>query len=246
LRIFHAITLVLTAVLIPWIPAAAQQASVPCAIRMTTDPPGALLNIGGSDSTLASPVDTLLPAGSYIIEASHPGYISLEYELLVDPGDTVALEFILLSEQPRMPTPQDLGYEYQPVVPLLMEDQADAVRKKYNTMAEIFAILPLAQGVLAVLALEDGSEYFSGGLVVVGIGLSVGTYLLGRRMASRKLDEIKRTNEMLNEQNAVAEQHNKGLDIEIRRIHAEAMREWQTETTWRGRVVFPDQTTPSP
>jgi hypothetical protein len=222
------------------------QASVQCAVRVTADPSGARLKIGGSDSTLAAPVDTLLPPGSYIIAASHPGYIPLEYELRVDSGDTVALEFILLPEQPQMPTPQELGYEYQPVVPLLMEDQADAVRKKYNTMAEIFAILPLAQGVLAVLALDDGDEYFSGGLVAVGICLSAGTYLLGRRMASRKRDEIHRTNEMLNEQNATAEQHNKDVDIEIRRIHAEAMREWQEETTWRGRVVFPDHTAPRP
>jgi hypothetical protein len=235
-----AIAILTTASLLSLGPAKAQQTTAPCALTLTCDPVGAFLKIAETDSALAAPVDTVLAAGTYRIEATHPGYDPLAYEVNLEPGDTVALEFILLASKPEMPTAQELGLEYQLVAPLLMEDQADAVRKKYNTMAEIFLILPLSQGIMAALALGGGHDYFSGELIVIGVGLSLGSYLLGKRMASRKLDEIRTTNEMLAAQNSVAEDHNQNVDRELRRIHSEALRDWQAETTWRGRVEISD------
>ena len=228
------------AILLPYAAPSQQLPAATCVLRPTTDPAGARLNIGEVQKGIVAPVDTTLPPGSYRIEASDEGYNPLVYDAELSPGDTLALEFILLAEQPEKPTPGALGMEYHPIVPLLMEDQADAVRKKYNSMAEIFAILPLSQGVMAILALDGASDYYSGELVAVGVCLSLGSYLLGRKMASRKLNQIRETNETLDAQNAAAEAHNKDVELEIRRIHAEAMREWQAEAAWRGRVEIID------
>jgi hypothetical protein len=214
----------------------AQQAEAPSLLKLETDPPRAFLKFGSADSLFITPADTLVSAGYYRIESSLAGYSPLVHEVRLAPGDTVTLHFILLVEKPVQPSAEDLGMVYQPVTPMVPEEQALAVRKKYNTMAEIFAIVPLAQGVMAAVALGGGSDYFTGELVIVGACLSIGSFVLGRIMSSRKMSQIKRTNEELVVENSEANRHNKDVEMEIRRAHAQAMREWQAESQWRGRV----------
>ncbi len=214
----------------------AQQAEFPALLILETDPPRAFLKFGSTDSVLTTPADTLLPAGYYRIETSLAGYSPLVHELRLAPGDTITLHFILLAEKPVPPAAEELGMDYQPVVPLVPEEQALTVRKKYNTMAEIFAIIPLAQGVMAAVALGGGEDYFTSELVIVGAALSIGSFVMGRIMSSRRMSQIKRENEATVIENNESERHNNEVKLEIRRTHAQAMREWQAEAQWRGRV----------
>jgi hypothetical protein len=216
--------------------ATAQEIVAPCALRLTSDPARAFMKFGDADSVLVTPADTLLAPGLYQLEASRVGYLPLFYEFSVYSGDSLSLSFVLLANEPVAPTPEDLGLSYRIVMPLQTEERAQTVRRKYNTAAEIFAIIPLAQGIMAAIALGNGREYFSGTLMAVGVGLSVGTYSLGRVMGSRKLGEIRRENAALNTENEAAVAYNQDLDIRIRRMHAEAVRQWQEELVSRGRV----------
>jgi hypothetical protein len=205
-------------------------------LKLESDPPGAYLKLGKADSVLHAHADTMLAAGSYRLEASLTGYQPLVHQFNIDSGDTLSLRFVLLADKPIRPTPEQLGLEYKFVMPLLLEEKAQTVRRKYNTMAEVFLIIPLAQGIMAAIALGGGEDYFSAGLMATGVGLSAGSYLLGKLMGSRKLKEIRRQNQILAGQNLEAERHNGEVETQIRRVHAESMREWQAETSWRGRV----------
>lgn len=205
-------------------------------LRVQSDPPGASLKFGGVDSAGVAPWDTTVTAGSYRLESSFPRYQPLVHQFTVVPDDTLSLRFVLLAERPVRPTPEEVGLYYEPVVPLLLEEQADAVRRRYNAMAEVFAIVPLMQGVMAAIAVGGGNDYFSAELMVAGVCLSGGSYLLGKIMGKRKLSAIRRENELLAAQNELAKQHNKEVDLQIRSIHADAMRQWQAEAAFRGIV----------
>jgi hypothetical protein len=229
------VAMAITAWLSPGL-APAQQTETPSLLKLESDPPRAFFKFGSADSLLVAPADTLLPGGYYRIETSLAGYTPLVHEVRLAPGDTVTLHFILLVEKPVPPAAEELGMVYQPVIPMVPEEQAYTVRKKYNTMAEIFAIIPLAQGVMAAVALGGGEDYLTGELVVAGAVLSIGSFVMGRIMSSRKMSQIKRTNQELTVENAEAERHNSNIEMEIRRTHAQTMREWQAEAQWRGRV----------
>lgn len=218
------------------LPAAAQYDTATCLVRITSDPPGAVLMFGGVDSVLSSPCDTMVAAGSHHVEASLAGYQTLVHDLELEPGDTLSLNFVLLAQKPEPPNPEDLGLSYLPITPLLPETAAQKVREKYNVMAETFAIIPLGQGIMAYLALGGGNDYFSGELVALGAFLSAGSYVLGRVMASRKLEEIRDRNHVLTAQNVASDRHNKEIDQQLRQLYEAAIREWEAERAWRGRV----------
>jgi hypothetical protein len=216
--------------------AAAQGVIAPCLLKLESDPPGVFLSFGSADSVLSTPGDTLIAAGSYSIEASLTGYQALVHEMNIDPGDTLTLNFILMAEKPVKPTPDVLGLFYQPITPLVPEEQAKATRRNFTIVAEIFAIIPLTQGIMALVALGGSNEFFSVELISAGIFLSAGTYLLGRFMGSRKLKSIREQNNVLTSQNLAAQEHNKDIDIQLRQVHAEAIRIWQADASWRGQV----------
>jgi hypothetical protein len=209
-------------------------------LTLESDPPGAYFQFGNLDSVLQARADTTLSAGEYRIESSLVGHQPLIHQITLSPGDTLTLRFVLLAAEPVRPVPEDLGLSYEIVMPLIMEEQSDAVRSRYNTMAEVFAIVPLLQGVMAAVALGGGHDYFSAELMVAGVCLSGGSYLLGRYMGKRKLAGVRRENETLTALNQTANQHNKEVDLQIRSVHSEAMREWRSEASWRGAVETVD------
>jgi hypothetical protein len=216
--------------------AMAQAPPVSALLRLESDPAAVFLKLGNVDSILVTQTDTTLAPGRYRVETTRFGYQPLAHEFRLDAGDTLTLRFVLLAQRPVRPSPEDLGMSYEIVMPLVPEEQSRSVRKKYNTMAEVFAIIPLTQGVMAAVALGGGSDYFSAELMVGGACLSAGSYLLGRLMSSRKLKEIRGQNEILTARNVEAETHNEEVDILLRRSHAEALREWQAEAGQRGHV----------
>lgn len=101
---------------------------------------------------------------------------------------------------------------------------------------EILEKLPLMQGVMAAVALGGGGDYFTGELMAIGIVLNGGSYLLGKVLARRKLRSIRERNEVLKIENARAAEHNKEIELQIRRVHAENVRQWEATAKSRGVV----------
>jgi len=216
--------------------AAAEDDAPSAFVRLLSDPPGASFKLGSIDSVVTMPADIVLKAGSYDVESSFQGYQSLTHQFQIGAGDTLLLRFVLLAERPARPRPEDLGLSYEAEIPLLLEEQADAVRRRFNAMAEVFAIVPLMQGVMAAVALGGGGDHFTGELMAAGIALSGGSYVLGKVMARRKLRSIREQNEVLKARNASAAERNRSIELQIRRAHADDVQRWRTTAKNRGVV----------
>jgi hypothetical protein len=121
-------------------------------------------------------------------------------------------------------------------IPLLEEKLAKEKQAPYSTMSEIFLVFPLAPGVLGLAVSEGEGQFPAEVLIVTGLVLSVGSYLLGQYVLSRELDNIRALNDERRAANIRVKDHN----ILIKKAmadHERAINIWIEESEGRGRVI---------
>ena len=130
--------------------------------------------------------------------------------------------------------------EMMATIPLMDEDIADKKQQRFNSLAETFIVFPLAPGVMGI-AISDGEGQYSGeALLITGIVLVTGSYLLGKYFHSRELKRIRAINNERTAVNLRVKNHNQ-LVKEAMADHEKAVEIWVTESEGRGRVVFQGQ-----
>ena len=121
-------------------------------------------------------------------------------------------------------------------IPLLEEKLAKEKQAPYSTMSEIFLVFPLAPGVLGMVVSEGEGQFPAEVMIVTGLVLSIGSYLLGQYVLSRELENIR----ALNDERRAANMRVKDHNILIKKAmadHERAVKTWLEESEGRGRVI---------
>lgn len=207
-------------------------------LNIISSPDTAFISINNSSTVRATPLNLALGPGPYKIEAARDGYEPLTRELNLMAGKRISANFILKSIPPPPVEAESLGLFYLPEQPLRDPAEADKLRQSFNRWAEIFAIIPFGQGMLAKLLVDDEEQQHINILIISGATLSLGSMVLGRILSNRKRDRIETSNARIKEENKVSQAHNLEIDEQLREKNDEALQEWLLENEGRGRVVI--------
>jgi hypothetical protein len=219
--------------------AALAQESSPTQARVVvrSDPTGGNILLNETEPAGQAPDTLFLAPGEHVLQVGLEGYQYLTYKVQLEPGQLLDLEFILLPTPPDPKTPEELGLEYMPMIPIRHEKEADNKRSKFNSAAETFIVFPLVPGVIGMLAFDDSNDFPSEELFFSGLVLVAGSYFLGKISYNRELSEIQAANAEAEGPNAVVKQHNQEVDRAISDDHAIALLSWQSANEGRGVVV---------
>jgi hypothetical protein len=203
---------------------------------VVSDPPRATLRVEGRDEEFTTPTQLVLLRGEHVLTAYQQGYDTLVFVQELLPRQSASLVFILKQEQPPPISAMDMGLEYQAILPLKREESADHLRNHFTALAETFAIVPLAQGILARLVMGETNRREANALIIAGVGLTGGSYLLGKVLSADRRARVRTRNQEITEENARAQQHNKDVDRLVRERNAEIVLQWRIVNRMRGRV----------
>ena len=203
-------------------------------VTITCDPDSATLFVGRKNTgiILGRSVFDISP-GSHLFEVHKEGFEAIGENLEVPEGFT-NVRAILAFARPAPKTPEEYGMELLPEAPLRLEEEAETIRKRFNGMAESFAVVPLAQGILAKLIIGGEAQREANILVASGVVLTGGSYLLGKIFTSRKKRQIRAYNEATTRENQQASDHNSRVRRETQRLNAEQVKQWRAENEGRG------------
>ncbi len=205
-------------------------------VHVFSDPAGAKLRLDDAKQTIELPAQLTLAGGEHTLEVSSTGYEELTQQLMLNSGEIISLRFLLRENQPFPISAEELGLEFQTEIPLIDEKVADKLRQQFYGFAETFAIIPLTQGIIARLIVGEDSKYEANALIIAGVGLTGGSYLLGRILSSRKRSQIIQHNERAAQENLLAKKYNQDINRIIREKNAEAIDDWEQKNRRRGRV----------
>jgi hypothetical protein len=205
-------------------------------ILVFSDPPNASVLLQEPEVDLKAPAQLMLHAGEHVIQVSAEGHEPLEHHQSLLTDQRLALRFLLKQNPPPLLSPADLDLEYKPVVPLLNEEEADIVDRKFTALTETFANIPLGQGLLARLVAGKGVRSTANFLVISGAALTASSYALGKILSSRKRTDILTQNEIITESNIEAQNHNSAVDRTLRTKQRELLSTWERDNADRGRV----------
>ncbi|MEE8577889.1 MAG: PEGA domain-containing protein [candidate division Zixibacteria bacterium] len=205
-------------------------------VRLLSVPDSSTIMLDQELLAQPTPTLTILSSGKHSLEILREGFEPIEHSLELEPDSTVSLIFKLRPLPPPKPSAEELGMAYEIETPLQDEALADEQMKKYVALTETFAIIPLAQGVLAKLTLDEDSKEAADILIISGTVLTAGSYLLGKFLSKRKRRQIITYNERTSAANIQAAERNALVDIAIRETHAETLKTWREETKGKGVV----------
>lgn len=207
-------------------------------IHILSDPDSSTIVLNGNVHEKLTPTILALAPGDYSLEVFREGYDPLPYELQVLAGDSLELTFVLM-ELPLSPLPpESLGLAYMREMPLQDEDLALQTRQRWNNAAEVFAIIPLGQGVLGRLFLGDERKSETNLLIASGLVLSLGSMIIGRKASKSHLNNIRKYNEMTSRENESVRRHNYEIEQALVEKGREREAVWVRTNQGRGRVKF--------
>lgn len=202
-----------------------------------SDPDSSQIVLLNSGEEFTAPDSATVESGVLSFKAFKTGYDSLIQEIEVNPGRQVMLRFLLRANKPMPVTAEELGLEFEPQLPLREEDEARRYRQKFTNMAEIFAITPLSQGILAKIII-GGDNNDADILLVSGAILVAGSLILGKILYSKKLETIKEFNAFAESENLLAREHNSNIEKTVTSTNQEAMMKWQQNNKNKGTIII--------
>lgn len=207
-------------------------------VSITSEPDSASILYNSKAADGATPEIFMLTEGKYNFEVIKDKYLPLSYELEVLLSKPITAHFILSKMEPEEITAGDLGLEY--LEEKKTKDLQAAVRfqQSFNRAAEVFAIIPFGQGLLAKLIMGDDYSDQTTVLIISGAGLSLTSWLTGKLLASAKRRKMERENMTIEEENSIIRQHNKEIDEKLRELNDERHSVWEKENESRGKVVI--------
>ncbi|MDH3891916.1 MAG: PEGA domain-containing protein [candidate division Zixibacteria bacterium] len=206
------------------------------AVTVESEPDSATIMVDGRAVESVTPAQLDLAVGERMVEVVGPGFELLSKTVTVDSMHRTIMKYTLRPEPPPELTAESLGLVYDDQLPKINEEKADMLRRQFNSMAETFAIIPLGQGLLASVLLDSDDQGTAHALIISGVVLTAGSYLLGKTLSARKLRNIQSENEEIDSYNARADAHNFEVDQAVNAANKEAMKKYQIDNRGRGRV----------
>lgn len=232
------IVLLLLALVAVAVPTSAQteQEADSATVEITSDPVGGRIFLNSKDLGLVTPAELVVPAGEHLIEIIIEDYDPLAKRFPLVAGKLTRMEFILESLPPPPATASALGLVFTHKIVKLREEQALRLEEKWTGLAETFAIVPLGQGILARLVLPKEHHSAANTMVFTGLGLTVGSYILGKVLGKRKLRQIRARNEEIPTLNEEIRTQNEEISRTVSATNTQTVREWMAGNETRGVV----------
>lgn len=221
---------------ITFLPPATPPRPVTGAVTVESDPDSASILVDGTAVDMVTSAQLNLVVGERTVEVVVADYEPLAQAVTVDSMHRSIMKYILRPLPPPELTAESLGLVYDVQLPKLDEAKAAVLRQQFNSMAETFAIIPLGQGMLAKVLLDSDDQGTANVLVISGVVLTVGSYLLGKALSAKKLRKIKLENEEIEAYNVRAAEHNNEMDRTITTANKDAYKKYLDDNKGRGRV----------
>lgn len=205
---------------------------------LNSDPDSGTIVFGKKEIDDKTPAYMYVRPGEYSFIVSKEGYEPLMSLVKIEPEIPISANFKLKNFKPAPVTSDSLGLSYMVQKPMLSLKSTANIRKKYNALAESFAIFPLAQGILARLVVDKSQYGKTDGLIISGVVLTLGSYLLGKILYKKKRKYINEENERRILENAQVESNNQTVDQAVREENAARLKDWQKNNRNRGEVIF--------
>jgi len=207
-------------------------------LYITSSPESSFVDIKGRSSTEVTPLTLGLQPGDYQLEIFKEGFEPLSHNFGLMAGQRISAQFILKSYPPPPLTVDSLDLFYIPERPLLDINEADRLGQSFKRMAEMFAIIPMGQGIIARLILSGDYRRQADILIATGAVLSAGSLITGKVLSNRKRRAIEDANRQIGEDNAASQKHNLEIDRQLKDKNDEARQLWELENENHGRVII--------
>lgn len=203
-----------------------------------SEPDSCSLVIGQETIEKHTPIDLFFKPGEYLFRVSKEGYDPLKSRIKIELEVPILANFKLKSLKPNQVLPESLGISYMTQMPLLNVKQAEKIKVRYNSLAESFAIFPMAQGILARLVVDKSHRRTAEVMILSGVGLTLGSYLLGKILYKKKRQFILDENIRREVDNGMVDSNNKKVDQMINEVNTSRMKEWLRNNRNRGEVII--------
>ena len=207
-------------------------------VSIQSSPIGGFIFLDGQDIGMIAPAEIRVSSGEHLFELVLEGYEPLAKRLGLEAGKRTRLEFSLKSLPPSPVTTEQLGLVSAPLIARLDEKRAANLERKWTGLAETFAIVPLGQGLLARIVLPKEHHSAANSMVIAGLGLTAGSYLLGKILGKRKLRQIRARNDEIPSLNDAIRLQNQEINQTVRAANSQAVRIWMAENEGRGVVTI--------
>ena len=205
--------------------------------KIDSDPGSAVILFNDDTLEVATPAELFVQGGVTRFEVVKEGYQPMVSTIDFEMAKNVSAMFKLRIEEPAPVTPESIGLVYLEKKPMLSTKLADKVRRNYYSLSETFFVFPFCQGLLAKIVVDDSQQESANALLLSGIVLSGGTYLLGRIFSKKKLNYVFAENERRTVNNMLADQTKIDNDKILRDKNLENYRNWTSENSDRGVVI---------
>ncbi len=186
----------------------------------------------------STPFELFFRPGEYSFLATKEGYEPLKSTIKIEQKIPLLANFILRDFKPEEIMPESLGLNYMSQLPLLNAKSADNIKVKYNSLAESFAIFPMAQGILARIVVDKSQYRIAETLIISGVGLTLGSYFLGKFLYKKKKQYIIDENIRRESDNAMADENNRQVDMQVNDENIARLKAWQRKNRNKGQVVI--------
>jgi hypothetical protein len=211
-------------------------------LELKSSPEGAEIMFDKEESGGLTPTIFKLDPGLYKFELSKPGYESLPAELRLVKGKKFLAEFILKETRPAAVTPESLGLFILPLKQQVDPKMADRLNRKFKVFGEVFAIIPLGQGLIARFIVDDDEKDKADIMIVSGAILSAGSFILGKILSNRKRKKIEAENLAIPEENKAILLQNKEVGGIVQEANDKALSEWAKRNDDKGKVKITEKT----
>jgi hypothetical protein len=206
-------------------------------LLVASEPAGASIFVQNQSVGLTTPGTIYRLPGETLVEVMLEGYEPLATRIKLDLGQTITLHFMLKSFPPPPLPVESLGLAKLPILSLMNEKIAEQAKKKWSNLAEIFAIVPLGQGILAKLLLPSEQQNSANAMIISGVVLTVGTHIVSKAVGKHRLRWVRQRNQEIPAENDSAARHNAEIDKMVTEANEQATDRWLRENEKRGVVT---------
>lgn len=205
-------------------------------IQITSSPDSVSILLDNKLLKSVTPSVLRVISGKYLIETFQEGYEPLAQKIDISGGQKASMNFMLKKLPPPRITANSMGLEIKKMPTTRNESEAAEIRKWWGGLAETFAIVPLGQGVIAKLILDDDSQKEADVLIVTGAILTIGSYLAGRFFSFRRRQQILAENNLIIKANDDIRLLNRDIEKLVKDSNSVLIDNWMIENDGRGTV----------
>lgn len=205
-------------------------------IQVTSVPDSVFIVVNGNQIEEQTPASLQLPYGIYNIEVNKEGLEPLSDSVRLNSSSNIIMEYLMRPLPPAPVSAESPGMAKEAMIQKTDERTADALKQKYYNLAEMFAIIPLGQGIFGKLLMEGDYEKTTNTMILSGAILSGGSLILGKILSSRKRKQIIIENQRIVELNEYNKAQNRAIDDKVAEYNDQKLEEWLLKSDSLGIV----------